>query len=56
MAELFFATFFYLFNFREGIINFIMFGLLTYPSNEFDLKNIAATIVHPEHQLKGLIG
>mgnify|MGYP002049425840 CR=1 FL=1 len=23
----------------------IMFGLLTFPSNEFDLKNIAATVV-----------
>ena len=31
--------------FREGIINMIMFGLLTFPSNEFDLKNIAATVV-----------
>jgi hypothetical protein len=23
----------------------IMFGLLTFPSNEFDLKNMAATVV-----------
>ena len=26
-------------------MNYIMFGLLTFPSNEFDLKNIAATVV-----------
>ena len=30
---------------RESILNMIMFGLLTFPSNEFDLKNIAATVV-----------
>jgi len=31
--------------FREGILNMIMFGLLKFPSSEFDLKNIAATVV-----------
>ena len=30
---------------RESILNMIMFGLLTFPSNEFDLKNVAATVV-----------
>ena len=30
---------------RESVLNMIMFGLLTFPSNEFDLKNIAATVV-----------
>ena len=30
---------------RESVLNMIMFGLLTFPSNEFDLKNVAATVV-----------
>ena len=30
---------------REAVLNMIMFGLLTFPSNEFDLKNVAATVV-----------
>ena len=31
--------------YREGILNMIMYALLAFPSNEFDLKNIAATVV-----------
>jgi hypothetical protein len=30
---------------REDILNVVMFALLTFPSYEFDLKNIAATVV-----------
>ncbi|TRY68490.1 hypothetical protein TCAL_01388 [Tigriopus californicus] len=30
---------------REAILNIVMFALLTFPSYEFDLKNIAASIV-----------
>ena len=30
---------------REDVLNIVVFALLTFPSYEFDLKNIAATIV-----------
>ena len=30
---------------REDVLNVVMYALLTFPSNEFDLKNIAATVV-----------
>ena len=30
---------------REDVLNIVMYALLTFPSNEFDLKNIAATVV-----------
>ena len=30
---------------REAILNLTMFALLTFPSYEFDLKNIAASVV-----------
>ena len=30
---------------REDVLNMVVFALLTFPSYEFDLKNIAATIV-----------
>jgi len=30
---------------REDILNIVMYALLTFPSYEFDLKNIAATVV-----------
>ncbi len=29
----------------EDVLNIVVFALLTFPSYEFDLKNIAATIV-----------
>ena len=30
---------------REDVLNVVVFALLTFPSYEFDLKNIAATVV-----------
>jgi hypothetical protein len=30
---------------REAILNIVVYALLTFPSYEFDLKNIAATVV-----------